>query len=125
MFLSKKNLDNLYSKITFIIIFSTISFLFFFTYGKDYKVAPLSYLDKKYTKERIINLEEVDKNKIDEDMLVVDLSNMKISIVQKGEIIKDFKIISIGRPGSYYETPAGNYQIKGKYGNKFSNLGQV
>lgn len=125
MYLGKKILANPYSVLIFIIILSTLSILSFFVYGKDYKVTPLSRLDKNYTEKNILNLEEVDKNKIGEDMLIADLTNMKISLAKSGVIVKEFEIVSKGKPGSYYETPAGNYDIKSKENNKLSTLGNV
>lgn len=127
MYLNKKILTHKYNIAIFSIIFFTLLFSLLFTYGKDYKVTPLSEIrqNSNMSNSNKEKLQELSESKINEDMLIVDLSNMKISLVQKGEIIKDFKIVSIGKPGSYYETPAGNYEIKGKFGNKFSNLGQV
>lgn len=93
----------------------------------NYNVTPLSELKQNTNLNKYNNksLEEMDKIILSEDMITVDLQNMKISLIQSGKVIKYFNIISKGKPGSYYETPAGNYQIKGKFGNKFSNLGQV
>jgi hypothetical protein len=89
----------------------------------NYKVTPLSELKQNSNLDK--SSEEIVEVIISEDMLVADLQNMNISLFKSGKLLKNFKIVSKGRPGSYYETPAGNYEIKGKFGNKFSNLGGV
>ncbi len=71
------------------------------------------------------DLNILDEAKFKEDYIYVDLSNMTLSTFSKGEKIKSFEIVSKGKPGSYYETPAGNYEVVGKFGNKFSSLGEV
>ena len=62
---------------------------------------------------------------LNEDLIIVNLQDMKIDMVKEGQVSKVFNIVSKGKPGSYYETPTGEYKVKGKYGNKFSSLGKV
>ena len=122
--------------IIFSALLSSVLFFCMYTYNIDlksaniftnYHVTPLSEIKQNNSSDRNenLNLKEVDKNKIGEDMLIVNLQEMKISTVKSGEMTKTFDIVSKGKPGSYYETPAGNYEVRGKFGNKFSNLGAV
>ncbi|GIW68863.1 MAG: hypothetical protein KatS3mg100_357 [Candidatus Parcubacteria bacterium] len=53
------------------------------------------------------------------------LSEMKIRLYQKGELVKEAPIISKGREGSWWETPAGLYAIGVKEERHFSSLGRV
>ncbi len=81
------------------------------------------YKDSKY--EESVELENNKKNLFAENMLIADLQNMKVDLINRGQVIKSFNIVSKGRPTSYYETPAGDYVIKSKQENKYSNLGHV
>ncbi|GIW68473.1 MAG: hypothetical protein KatS3mg099_421 [Candidatus Parcubacteria bacterium] len=53
------------------------------------------------------------------------LSEMKVRLYQKGELVKEAPIISKGREGSWWETPAGLYTIGVKEERHFSSLGRV
>ena len=57
--------------------------------------------------------------------IVANLDQMKVYLVENGKTVETFKIVSVGRPGSFYETPTGEYKIETKERNHFSNLGKV
>ncbi len=54
-----------------------------------------------------------------------DLSAMKLSLYQDGKEVATYDILSKGRPGTAWETPAGNYRVLTKEENHFSSFGQV
>lgn len=54
-----------------------------------------------------------------------DLTAMQVSIYQDGEVVKQVPILTKGRPGSWWETPAGLYQIQTKERSHFSSFGYV
>lgn len=54
-----------------------------------------------------------------------DLSEMKLRVYKGGNIVKEVPILSKGREGSWWETPAGLYKVQGKEVNHFSSFGQV
>ena len=56
---------------------------------------------------------------------VVDLDDMSIYLYEDGEEIKKMPIKSKGRPGSPWETPAGEYEIQYKNESHFSSIGEV
>lgn len=49
-----------------------------------------------------------------EDFLTVDLERMQVRYYEQGTIALAFPIQAKGRPGSWWETPAGLYQIRAK-----------
>lgn len=53
------------------------------------------------------------------------LVDMKLSLIENNEVKKIFNIVTIGKPGSYYETPVGEFAIKSKDINRYSNMGEV
>jgi len=59
------------------------------------------------------------------DFIEADLSRMRIRVYEKGSVVKDVAIKSKGREGSWWETPAGLYQIELKERNHFSSFGHV
>lgn len=59
-----------------------------------------------------------------EKMIIADLLNMRISLVGTSSL-ETLPIITKGRPGSYYETPVGEYEVGLKSRNHFSSLGEV
>lgn len=63
-------------------------------------------------------------NTVPEKMIIADLLNMRITLVGTSSI-QSFTIITKGKPGSYYETPVGEYEAGLKSRNHFSTLGQV
>lgn len=54
-----------------------------------------------------------------------DLSEMKIRYYEEGELKYETNILSKGKEGSWWETPAGLYKIELKKENHFSSFGQV
>jgi hypothetical protein len=57
--------------------------------------------------------------------LVADLDAMELRLMENGEEISRIDILSRGRPGTPWETPAGNYVVKTKETEHFSSLGGV
>jgi lipoprotein-anchoring transpeptidase ErfK/SrfK len=72
---------------------------------------------------KTINKKEVRK------YIYIDLRKMTVSTVEEigseSIVLNTYTIISKGKPGSYYETPTGSYDIKSKEYNHFSSLGAV
>ena len=58
-------------------------------------------------------------------IIAANLDEKKINILENGQIIKTFPIVSIGKPDKYYETPGGVYKIKGWETEHYSSLGHV
>ena len=54
-----------------------------------------------------------------------DLSEMVLRVYTNGKLETEVPILSKGKEGSWWETPAGLYQIQGKETNHFSSFGQV
>lgn len=57
--------------------------------------------------------------------IVADLDDMNILLFENGELQETHSILSKGRPGSPWETPAGNYTVNYKIENHFSSIGEV
>ena len=55
----------------------------------------------------------------------INLSSMKLMLFEKGKKIQEFPVLAKGRPGSWWETPAGVYRIETKIKNHFSSFGNV
>jgi D-alanyl-D-alanine carboxypeptidase len=71
--------------------------------------------------------EKTEQRLIDEQANFVEanLSDMKLSVYRKGARVKEFPILTKGKPGSWWETPAGIYKIDGKIENHFSGFANV
>ena len=54
-----------------------------------------------------------------------DLTNMKLDVYVDGAVATEVPIQTKGRPGSWWETPAGLYSIQAKKPNHFSSIGHV
>jgi hypothetical protein len=54
-----------------------------------------------------------------------DLSAMQLSVYKNGEVALQVAIAAKGRPGSWWETPAGIYKIESKEPNHLSSIGDV
>lgn len=54
-----------------------------------------------------------------------DLSQMTLRVYKNGRLEEEVPIVSKGREGSWWETPAGLYKVQGKEDNHFSSFGQV
>jgi hypothetical protein len=59
------------------------------------------------------------------DFVLSDLSKMTLGVYQKGELVKEVPVLTKGRDGSWWETPAGLYKVEGKEKNHFSSFGRV
>lgn len=59
------------------------------------------------------------------DFIEADLSAMKLGVYKGGELSLEVPIVTKGRPGSWWETPAGLYKISGKEKAHFSTMGHV
>ncbi len=59
------------------------------------------------------------------DFIESDLSKMVLRVYVGGEVKKEVKILSKGKEGSWWETPAGLYKIEGKEKSHFSSFGKV
>lgn len=57
--------------------------------------------------------------------LFADLREMVLRLYSDGELIKEYPIVSKGKPGSLWETPTGSYRIKTKEENHYSTIGGV
>ena len=54
-----------------------------------------------------------------------DLTAMKVRVYKEGEVALEVPILTKGREGSWWETPAGVYQIEWKSKNHYSSFGHV
>lgn len=59
------------------------------------------------------------------DFIEADLSLMKLTVYKAGEPKLEVPILTKGKKGSWWETPAGIYQIRAKEENHFSSFGKV
>ncbi|MDI6591541.1 MAG: L,D-transpeptidase family protein [Patescibacteria group bacterium] len=66
---------------------------------------------------------ELIKEKI--DFLLINLSEKNLKFFEQGNLKKSYLVLSIGKEGSFWETPAGFYQIEAKMKKAFSSMGQV
>lgn len=74
-------------------------------------------------KDVLIKKDELTRNK--KDFLFVDLTNKNLVLFQGGSLVKEFPIKSVGKSGSFFETPSGYYSVKSKERNHFSTIGSV
>jgi D-alanyl-D-alanine carboxypeptidase len=58
-------------------------------------------------------------------VIFADLKNMQLTLYQDGAEVMSFPIQSKGRPGTAWETPAGDYRVRTKEENHFSSIGHV
>lgn len=70
---------------------------------------------------------ETQQSFIDNEMtfLEADLTNMKLRYFKDGVLIEMVEILSKGKEGSWWETPAGLYEISYKKENHYSSFGHV
>ena len=59
------------------------------------------------------------------NFIEANLSEMELSFYDRGEPVKQYKIIGKGKEGSWWETPAGIYKIETKEKVHFSSIGAV
>lgn len=60
-----------------------------------------------------------------ESFIEADLSAMQLRYYEAGVVVAEMDILSKGREGSWWETPAGLYKIEAKEKNHFSSFGEV
>lgn len=70
---------------------------------------------------------KVKQELIDEkgSFIEANLSSMKLTVYKDGVPVKEVAILTKGRPGSWWETPAGLYEVELKKENHFSSFGKV
>ncbi len=61
----------------------------------------------------------------DDRMIDVDLDKKILTVAEGTTTIAAFPILSIGRPGTFWETPAGDYSIKTKEVKHLSSIGNT
>ncbi|KKU11414.1 MAG: Murein-DD-endopeptidase [Parcubacteria group bacterium GW2011_GWA1_45_7] len=54
-----------------------------------------------------------------------DLSTLRLTVFHNGTAVKEVPIVAIGKQGSWWETPAGLYEIQTKEKNHLSGIGHV
>jgi len=59
------------------------------------------------------------------DFIYANLSDMTIRVYLGGKVEYEAPILTKGREGSWWETPAGIYKVEGKRENHFSSFGRV
>jgi hypothetical protein len=57
--------------------------------------------------------------------IAADLDKMKLYLYEDAEFVEEYPILSKGKPGSFWETPSGNYKILDKLSRHFSSVGEV
>lgn len=57
--------------------------------------------------------------------IAADLETMQLSLYENQELLKTVPIVGKGRPGSYWETPTGHYEVIVKETSHFSSFGEV
>ncbi len=61
----------------------------------------------------------------DSDFIEANLSEMKLRVYEKGSLAYEINILSKGKEGSWWETPAGLYKIQNKEKDHYSSFGGV
>ena len=71
--------------------------------------------------------EEVKNEMIKEevDFLLINLSEKNLKFFEKGNLKRNCPVLTIGKEGSFWETPVGFYQVETKNKKAFSSMGQV
>lgn len=64
-------------------------------------------------------------NKKIDKSIYINLSDMKVRLIDGDTVAETLSIVSKGRPGSYYETPGGIYKSDYKEEIHFSSIGHV
>lgn len=54
-----------------------------------------------------------------------DLATMRLRYFERGVLVKDYPIVKKGESGTFWETPAGLYEVERKKTKHFSSFGQV
>ncbi len=61
----------------------------------------------------------------EERFIAADLKLMQIFLYEQGVLLETIPIVSKGKPGSYWETPTGRYDVITKEESHFSSFGEV
>ncbi|MBU2101630.1 L,D-transpeptidase family protein [Patescibacteria group bacterium] len=61
----------------------------------------------------------------DSSFIEGDLSDMKLRVYRNGKLATEVDILSKGNEGSWWETPAGLYEVQSKEADHFSSFGKV
>lgn len=78
------------------------------------------------TSQRVINtLTVADAVPQEGKFIVADLENMMVTLYQDGLAISEYRILTKGKPGSPYETPAGFYSVLAKENNHLNNREKI
>ncbi|MBI2514699.1 L,D-transpeptidase family protein [Candidatus Wolfebacteria bacterium] len=128
-----------FSAVILILLIFTFAFAMFFYYFKntvyDYQlnipeIGPGLLVDEYGSQPALSNptfFSKVRANFTEQkaNFIEADLSGMKLRLYENGEVIKEVPILSKGKEGSWWETPAGLYKIESKEKNHFSSFGKV
>ena len=55
----------------------------------------------------------------------INLETMELSMYEDGALVETLPVISKGKPGSYWQTPGGEYRVLSKNENFYSQIGHV
>ncbi len=86
-----------------------------FLYGSEPALSDPEFFGK-------VKRELVDEKK---SFIEADLAAMRLTVYRDGAPTKEVPILTKGRPGSWWETPAGLYEVELKKENHFSSFGKV
>lgn len=111
---SNVELSLIFSFSAFLIAFSTSFYLL-----NENEIPKIEPKDNNYAK-TFYGTSETKPDK----MIIADLLNMRITLVSS-TTLETLPIITKGKPGSYYETPVGEYEVGLKSYKHFSTLGEV
>ena len=111
---SNIELSLIFSLSAFLIAFSTSFYLL-----NENEIPKIEPKDNNYAK-TFYGTSETKPDK----MIIADLLNMRITLVSS-TTLETLPIITNGKPGSYYETPVGEYEVGLKSYKHFSTLGEV
>jgi len=86
----------------------------------------LEFIQKNTLQTRTIHAKTIESEiPVTGKFIATDLDQMKLHLYEDGTKLKEYSIVSKGRPGSEWETPSGAYTILLKSRNHFSSIGEV
>ncbi len=86
-----------------------------FEYGQNIELSHANFFQK--TKNSLITQQA--------DFIEADLTALTLRVYSKGEIQKEVPILTKGKEGLWWQTPAGLYKIESKEKKHFSTFGKV
>lgn len=89
------------------------------------RISPDQILSKILSGEDSLHYEKKESQDSTEKYIIANLTTKELFLKEGGLITKTIPILSIGKPGSYYETPGGIYSILQKEKTHFSSIGKV